>query len=208
MFVVSLSTTRDIHYHNISSFSRFTLFSSRAAQAARIKSPIMSSDYNYDDQGQFFPFFMLTMAGLVTIPLTYNVLKASTDLEQTADRIKSDFKPKNVDLIESQRKKRKRRNRKTKRIITVVLGYAFMAYMIYLISVTQRTVPKLWDPYDILGVSRVRIAEEKKLCFRLIFMPRALRKSKLTNGTNKPYHSSIIRTKRGQILPRTRRSIR
>jgi translocation protein SEC63 len=35
------------------------------------------------------------------------------------------------------------------------LGYAFMAYMVYLIAVTQRTVPKLWDPYDILGVSRV-----------------------------------------------------
>lgn len=114
----------------------------------------MSSEYNYDDQGQFFPFFMLTMVGLVTIPLTYNVLKASTDLEQTAARIQSDFKPKDSDLIEAQRKKRKRKNRKTKRIITVLLGYSFMAYMGYLIMTTQRTAPKLWDPYDILGVSR------------------------------------------------------
>lgn len=114
-----------------------------------------SSDYNYDDQGQFFPFFMLTMVGLVTVPLTYNVLKASTDLEETAARIKSDFKPKDADLIDMQRRRRKRQNRKTKRIITVVLGYAFMAYMIYLIAVTQRTIPKIWDPYDILGVSRV-----------------------------------------------------
>ncbi|EHY56526.1 secretory subunit [Exophiala dermatitidis] len=113
-----------------------------------------SSDYNYDDQGQFFPFFMLTMAGLVTVPLTYNILKPSTDLEQTAARIQSDFKPKNDDLIESLRRRRKRQNRKTKRIIAVVLGYAFMAYMIYLIAVTQRTAPKMWDPYDILGVSR------------------------------------------------------
>ncbi|EXJ66355.1 translocation protein SEC63 [Cladophialophora psammophila CBS 110553] len=114
----------------------------------------MSSEYNYDDQGQFFPFFMLTMAGLVTVPLTYNVLKPSTDLEQTASRVKSDFKPKNVDLIDMQRRRRKRQNRKTKRIIAVVAGYTFMAYMIYLIIVTQRTVPKMWDPYDILGVSR------------------------------------------------------
>ncbi|KAK4944911.1 secretory subunit [Elasticomyces elasticus] len=113
-----------------------------------------SSDYNYDDQGQFFPFFMLTMAGLVTLPLTYNVLKPSTDPEQTAARVKSDFKPKNDELIEAQRRKQKRRNRKTKRIIAVILGYAFMAYMVYLIAVTQRTVPKLWDPYDILGVKR------------------------------------------------------
>lgn len=97
---------------------------------------------------------MLTMVGLVTLPLTYNVLKPSTDLEQTAARIKSDFKPKHDDLIEAQRRKQKRRNRKTKRIIAIILGYAFMAYMIYLIVVTQRTVPKLWDPYDILGVKR------------------------------------------------------
>ncbi|EXJ83534.1 translocation protein SEC63 [Capronia coronata CBS 617.96] len=113
-----------------------------------------SSEYNYDDQGQFFPFFMLTMVGLVTVPLTFNVLKASTDLEQTAARIQSDFRPKNDDLIEAQRRRRKRRDRKTKRIIAVVLGYAFMTYMIYLIVVTQRTIPKMWDPYDILGVSR------------------------------------------------------
>ncbi|EXJ87260.1 translocation protein SEC63 [Capronia epimyces CBS 606.96] len=113
-----------------------------------------SSDYNYDDQGQFFPFFMLTMVGLVTVPLTYNVLKASTDLEQTAARVQSDFKPKNDDLIEAQRRRRKRKNRKTKRIIAVVVGYAFMAYMIYLIAIIQRTIPKMWDPYDVLGVSR------------------------------------------------------
>jgi len=30
--------------------------------------------------------------------------------------------------------------------------------MIYLIAVTTRTVPKIWDPYDVLGVSRVRAA--------------------------------------------------
>ena len=119
------------------------------------------SDYNYDDQGQFFPFFMLTMVGLVTVPLTYNVLKPSTDLEATAARIQSDFKPEHDDVIEAQRRRRKRQSRKTKRIITVVLGYAFMAWMIYLIAVTQRTIPKMWDPYDILGVSRVSHAEPR-----------------------------------------------
>lgn len=53
-----------------------------------------------------------------------------------------------------------------KRIVTVVIGYAVMGWMIYLILVTQRTVPKIWDPYDILGISRVslfRIALEKAI---------------------------------------------
>lgn len=30
------------------------------------------------------------------------------------------------------------------------------ALMMYLIWVTARTVTKIWDPYEILGVSRVR----------------------------------------------------
>lgn len=53
----------------------------------------MSTDYTYDEQvrlsssevkatantfkGQFFPFFILTMTGLVTFPLTYSLLKPS-----------------------------------------------------------------------------------------------------------------------------------
>ncbi|KIV97353.1 hypothetical protein PV10_01115 [Exophiala mesophila] len=112
------------------------------------------SEYNYDEGAQIFPFFMLTMASMVTIPLTYNILKPSTDLEQTAARIKSDFRPENADIIDAQRRRRKRKTRKTKRTIAMVLGYAFIAYMVYLIIITQRTVPKIWDPYDVLGVSR------------------------------------------------------
>ena len=67
------------------------------------------TDYSYDAEGQFFPFFMLTIVGLVTIPLTYNVLKPSTELEQTAAKIESDFKPKDDDLIQAQRRRQKRK---------------------------------------------------------------------------------------------------
>lgn len=37
----------------------------------------MSTEYNYDEQGQFFPFFFVTIAGLVTLPVTYSLLKPS-----------------------------------------------------------------------------------------------------------------------------------
>jgi hypothetical protein len=30
-----------------------------------------------------------------------------------------------------------------------------MAFMAYLIYVTARTIPKIWNPYDILGISDV-----------------------------------------------------
>ena len=150
----------------------------------------MSTDYNYDEQvrpfspclrsqltlpkGQFFPFFILTITGLVTLPLTYSLLRPSKgvprgetcfgllrstdillELENTAPRIKSDFKPEDEDLIQGQKRKQWRKERRIKRIITVALGYAVMAWMVYLIAVTARTIPKIWDPYNILGISRV-----------------------------------------------------
>jgi preprotein translocase subunit Sec63 len=60
----------------------------------------MSSEYNYDEQvsetlsryhkpvltwsqGQFFPYFILTITGLVTLPLTYSVLKPSKGAPQS-----------------------------------------------------------------------------------------------------------------------------
>ncbi|KMU82556.1 hypothetical protein CIHG_00338 [Coccidioides immitis H538.4] len=119
-----------------------------------------SKDYNYDEQGQFFPFFILTLTGLVTLPLTYTLLKPVKGLETSAPRIQSDFKPYHANLIEGQKQKLLRKERRIKRIITVFAGYAIMAYMIYLIIVTQRTIPKIWDPYDILGISRALTDEE------------------------------------------------
>lgn len=119
-----------------------------------------STDYNYDDNGQFFPFFILTLTSLVTIPLTLNVLKKSEDIESTAPRIKSDFKPKDDDLIQAQRRAQKRKEFKTKRTIVAIVGYFIMAWMVYKIIVTQRILPKLWDPYEILGLSRVIIVKD------------------------------------------------
>lgn len=81
----------------------------------------------------------------------------TTELENTAPRIKSDFKPEHDDLIQAQKQKLLRKERRIKRIITVVLGYAIMAWMAYLIVVTARSVPKIWDPYEILDVSRVSL---------------------------------------------------
>ncbi|CAG8889457.1 unnamed protein product [Penicillium nalgiovense] len=146
----------------------------------------MSSDYTYDEQGQFFPFFILTLTGLVTLPLTYNLLRPSKELENTAPRIKSDFKPEHADLIDAQKRKRLRKERRIKRIITVILGYAVMAWMVYLIVVTARTVVKAYDPYDILGVSRS--ADEKAISrhykrMSLIYHPDKIRPDPAKNET-------------------------
>ncbi|KAL4880184.1 Sec63 Brl domain-containing protein [Aspergillus karnatakaensis] len=146
----------------------------------------MSTDYTYDEQGQFFPFFILTLTGLVTLPLTYNLLKPPKELENTAPRIQSDFKPEHEDLIEAQKRKRLRKERRIKRIITVILGYGIIAYMAYLIVVTARSTPKIWDPYDILGVSRS--ADERAISkhykrLSLIYHPDKIRPDPAKNET-------------------------
>lgn len=79
------------------------------------------------------------------------------ELENTGSTIQSDFAPEHADLIQGQRKKQKRAERKTKRGILMLGGWSLNALMIYLIWVTARTVTKIWDPYEVLGVSRVRV---------------------------------------------------
>ncbi|KAH7389923.1 Sec63 Brl domain-containing protein [Pyrenochaeta sp. MPI-SDFR-AT-0127] len=119
------------------------------------------TDYNYDEQGQFFPYFILTVTTLVTVPTTISFFRPSKELENTGTRIESDFAPEHADLIQGQRKKQKRLERRIKRGILMLGGWALNALMVYLILVTARTVPKIWDPYEVLGVSRS--ADEKAI---------------------------------------------
>lgn len=87
--------------------------------------------------------------------LSITDLDFTAELENTAPRINSTFKPKHEDLIQAQKRKRLRKERRVKRFIAVVVGWAIIGWMIYLIIVTARTLPKIYDPYEILGVSRV-----------------------------------------------------
>ncbi|KAF2010951.1 DnaJ-domain-containing protein [Aaosphaeria arxii CBS 175.79] len=124
------------------------------------------TDYNYDEQGQFFPYFILTMTSLVTIPVTYSWLKPSKELENTATRINSDFNPEHADLIDGQRKKQKRRERRFKRMLTSLGGWLVIAGMIYLIIVTTQAEMKIYDPYEVLGISRSSSEKEIKSRYR------------------------------------------
>lgn len=137
-------------------------------------------------QGQFFPFFIGTVAALVTVPLTYSLLKPSSDPGATAPRIRSDYTPEHADLILHQRKKQRRRERKIKRIITVVVGWSIMGLMAYLIMVTARTVPKIWNPYDILGISESATEKQIKSHYKrlsLKFHPDKIRPDPAKNET-------------------------
>lgn len=76
-------------------------------------------------------------------------------LENTAPRIQSAYEPEHADLIEGQRRRQKRRELKIKRILTAATGWVTIVVMIYLMVVTARSTPKIWDPYEILGIGMV-----------------------------------------------------
>lgn len=105
----------------------------------------MSSDYSYDEHGTFYPFFLFTITAVVTLPLTYSLLRPSTDAAALAPRIQSDFKSEHHDVVDAQRASQKRKQRRIKRAIAVILGWVFMGLMFYLVLTTQATVAKIWN---------------------------------------------------------------
>ncbi|KAI1331241.1 Sec63 Brl domain-containing protein [Xylariaceae sp. FL0255] len=146
----------------------------------------MSSDYSYDEQGQFYPFFIFTLSTIVTLPLTYSLLAPSKDPEALAPRIKTSYQPDHADLVDAQRKAYKRKQRKVKRAIAAMIGWALMAGMIYLIYTTQRTTAKLWNPYDILGISESATEKQIKSHYKRLgvkFHPDKIRPDPAKNET-------------------------
>lgn len=146
----------------------------------------MSSDYSYDEQGQFYPFFIFTLSTIVTLPLTYNLLAPSRDPEALAPRIRTDYKPEHGDLIQAQAKTHRRKQRRVKRAIAALLGWSVMAGMLYLIVTTQRTTTKLWNPYDILGISESATEQQIKRHYKklgLKFHPDKIRPDPAKNET-------------------------
>ncbi|KAI1313672.1 Sec63 Brl domain-containing protein [Xylaria venustula] len=146
----------------------------------------MSSDYSYDEQGQFYPFFIFTLSTIVTLPLTYNLLTPSKDPEALAPRIRTSYQPEHADLIRAQAKAYKRKQRKVKRAIAALLGWAIMAGMLYLIVTTQRTTAKIWNPYDILGIDESATEKQIKTHYKklgLKFHPDKVRPDPAKNET-------------------------
>ncbi|RCI14589.1 hypothetical protein L249_6627 [Ophiocordyceps polyrhachis-furcata BCC 54312] len=121
----------------------------------------MSSDYSYDDEAQFFPYFILTLTGLVTLPLTYSLVRTSTDDDAIAPRIQTAYRIKDAAVVDSLRSAQKRKQRRLKRTVAAVAGWALMALMVYLVIVTEPATVQIWNPYHILGISEQSASEKQ-----------------------------------------------
>jgi translocation protein SEC63 len=115
----------------------------------------MSSEYNYDSDAQFFPFFVLTITAIITLPLTYSLLRAPSDASSGSkgSQITSSFTPEHAEIIDTQRSKQKRKELRLKRMLFAGAGWLIMGYMVYLMAVTARTTVRPWDPFEVLDIS-------------------------------------------------------
>ncbi len=119
----------------------------------------MSSEYTYDETGQLWPFFVFTLVFIITLPLTYILLSGVGDPAAVFPRVHSTFRHSHSDLVDAERAKYRRQQRRLGLILAVVAGWAVMAYMLYLIQFTEApVVQRLWNPYDILGISEVHLS--------------------------------------------------
>ncbi|KAI9646067.1 secretory subunit [Ciborinia camelliae] len=144
------------------------------------------TDYSYDEQGQFFPIFVGALAGIVSTALTWDVLRPRSDPGATAPRIKTDYKPEHADLIAGQKRAQKRKQRKIKRFIAIVVGWTLVVFMAYQFHVTARSIPKIWNPYDILNIKESATEKEIKSHYKrlsLKFHPDKIRPDPAKNET-------------------------
>ncbi|KAF8473578.1 Sec63 Brl domain-containing protein [Kalaharituber pfeilii] len=131
----------------------------------------MSREYNYDNEGQFFPYFVLTLLGLILAPLTYSTFAPSKSSRASKiPLVQTGFVPPNADLIKAARRRQAKRERRLKRFISIVLGWGLFAYMVYLIVTTTTKVSKIWDPYEILGISTSASEKDIKKHYRKLAM--------------------------------------
>lgn len=91
----------------------------------------------------------------MTLPLTYTLIRPASASEKPGPRVQTDYKTNDAAVVEKLRKAEKKQHRMVTRALVAMAGWTILAAMLYLIIVTKRITPKLWNPYDILGISDV-----------------------------------------------------
>ena len=82
-------------------------------------------------------------------------------------------------------------------------GWALNALMVYLIIVTARSVPKIWDPYEVLGVSRVCVLPFRATNDRATLIAISLPMRNQSRSTTESSPLACTPTRPARTLPRT-----
>ncbi|RLV95439.1 Protein translocation protein SEC63 [Spathaspora sp. JA1] len=134
-----------------------------------------SSEYNYDESGETWPFFVLAILSVILIPLTIRYvlrIRSNSDPIIENQKIKGSIKEDgesigvdNVDSINQFKRKQKSDRIFNKTLILLVLGWAMVVYVGKYVT-KESTNSSLFDPYAILDVSFSSTEQEIKSHYR------------------------------------------
>ncbi len=101
------------------------------------------ADYNYDDTGAIFNFFLLTLLGILLIP--YTLAGKKKKLQKTLKKTDS-----------------------STRYLILAVGWALMGMVLYRTFTMEIVEEKLWNPFEILGVDESAEKSSVKKAFRAL----------------------------------------
>lgn len=108
------------------------------------------AQYNYDENGATFNYFLLAMLSILLVPSTYSMLfggpKKSSSKKGGCDC--EGCLKKNVRLVQ---KAKKNTPLVTPRAILFVIGWAAFTFVSYKVATTSLESGGSWDPYEIIG---------------------------------------------------------
>ncbi|ODQ55384.1 DnaJ-domain-containing protein [Saitoella complicata NRRL Y-17804] len=133
------------------------------------------SEYSYDEEGNYFPFFVLTFLGLVLVPLTYTSLFRKKVERPAQVNCNCDACVRKKSALAKQDS----RIKFGKRFFALAAGWALFAWMAYRVA-NQKFESKHWDPYEILGISASATEKEIKKHYKklsLKFHPDKIRET-------------------------------
>ncbi|KAG5437408.1 hypothetical protein PCANB_000839 [Pneumocystis canis] len=137
------------------------------------------SQYNYDEEGHFFPFVLLTFLIIILIPITFPLFYSGHKDDLNTSCYCEACKEQDR-IIRECRKRTLKNPRIPKKIILIFAGWCLVAYILYQIS-TIKVNHKIWDPYEILGIPMTSTEKEIKKRYKklsLKFHPDKVRLNK------------------------------
>ncbi|VVT48565.1 uncharacterized protein SAPINGB_P001841 [Magnusiomyces paraingens] len=130
------------------------------------------SRYSYDENSEVWPYFVITLTAVVTIPLSlvaYSRISAKEDPHAKATYDQSGFEPENGDAIKTYRVRSKRSKLFTKLNLFVSLGWLLIGAMVLLVATSspvESSSTNVFNPYDILDLPIDASEKEIKAQYR------------------------------------------
>ncbi|KAK9466937.1 hypothetical protein V1512DRAFT_225130 [Lipomyces arxii] len=150
--------------------------------------------YSYDENGEVWPYFAVTLVSLVLFPSTWKATMKVARNETQKVHPEKNYKPENYDYVEKFRKKNSKSKIFTKTNFVLALGWGVLLFLAYYIHTQESPEDvKRFDPYEILGVSYSATEKEIKSKYRklsLRFHPDKIRN--IVNTTREAMESQFV----------------